>query len=329
MKRLFVFIFLIFSVSGYSFESGSFSLKVGAGGGGVASIYVNEGEKKEEFPKDTRSYTFYGLPLYFLMGIRAGEDEYGFHHQKIYKNRFAYYTSHKGYFTDIELGVLYFLSAGGFTVKDKNQEKDYNTITKDGFTKNTDGLYTFEGEVVEDKDSYDIYSPIKFLNIFLNCYVRHWHILLLDLSLGVSLQVQYEKDFSDVRKYLDKDFMTIDDHTIGSIGIVVRGYLDLLRRARIYARVVVPIVGMISRVANFSSNISNEIWSFEGGIDVFLINYIFGFLGAKYDYYRVNPNSEFALNSTRGDGDYNILHHKGALFFYVGAGLFLSWSKNK
>jgi hypothetical protein len=86
---------------------------------------------------------------------------------------------------------------------------------------------------------------------------------------------------------------------------------------------------MISRVANFSSNISNEIWSFEGGIDVFLINYIFGFLGAKYDYYRVNPNSEFALNSTRGDGDYNILHHKGALFFYVGAGLFLSWSKNK
>ena len=53
--------------------------------------------------------------------------------------------------------------------------------------------------MVEDKDSYDIYSPIKFLNIFLNCYVRHWHILLLDLSLGVSLQVQYEKDFSDIK----------------------------------------------------------------------------------------------------------------------------------
>jgi hypothetical protein len=132
-----------------------------------------------------------------------------------------------------------------------------------------------------------------------------------------------------MKEYLEEDFMSLDDHTIASIGIVTRAYIDILRKYRLYGRIIFPFIGIITRTANLSSNISNEIWSFDFGIDVFLIHYIFAFAGVKYDYYRANPNSLLSVNSSRNDGNYNILHHKGALFFYIGASLYFSWNSKK
>lgn len=278
----------------------------------------------------------YSLPIPWPMlgvevAVRGGRDSRKWH--KSDGASFSYYRSNSGFFVDTEFGVRTYCGANSSNGKETsclppslytvNVQKPGQAaerldidLAESNFFK-VDPVFQTEIPLPEPADAlkdgitysqyrksgrfsaystevyfnnYFHFTPINFIMNFGSAF--RW----FDLSIGPSLRVFKYDDYSDPQRMLNLP----DDNMYATLNIVSRLYIQepFANRGRLKVQYYWPFYAQIARWMD-DKNFNSEEHVVDVAFDLYLIKYIYGTIGYKYNVWVINERSGDRFNEFR------------------------------
>ena len=317
---------------------GSIGLKLSFGLSDFNSDYQNSSE--------TRRYSLeYPFPTAgFELSLRMGHDKNKFFSSK---NGPTYYRSNKSFFLDMELGGKFFCGIGGTTDNQNNcrppthytyqRTNSANALGK-STTVHTDSLAELRvsdnrsaanADGISDPDAtfratgqkaafqttvyfnnYFHFTPLNYIMNFGSSF--RW----FDSSFGPSLRISRYGDYGDPLRMQSIN----NDAIFSNLDLVIRLFMHIpftKDRIRLRAHGYYPLFSQINRLFR-GRELNNEEYIVDGGIDVFIIKFVYISAGFEYSYWKINPNSPDRLNQFRSGFEQT---QRSSYFGYITLGI--------